>query len=128
MEALAGRTCVLISVTRGSYDKHRKAMMKALDIHPNGGMTTEALHYMNALYLSGRSFQMASHSTHSSFRVSTDTVMQQYPIYFQIFGIPESVSRPFLTDYLSQNAVDGYLQDESSMNLAMLFWNPHTSP
>lgn len=125
METITDRTCVLITVARGSYDKHRKAMMKALDIHPNGGMTTEALHYMNILYLTGRQFQMMSHSTQSSFRVSAETVMQQYPIYFRIFGIPESVSIPFLEEYLDKNSVDGFLEDESRMNLAMLHWKVH---
>lgn len=122
MEAITNRTCVLITVTRGSYDRHRKAMMKALDIRPSGGMTTEALHYMNILYLTGRQFQMVSRTTQSAFRVSAETVMQQYPIYFRIFGIPESVSLPFLEGNLSQNAVDGFLEDESRMNLAMLYW------
>lgn len=123
MEALANRTCVLITVTRGSYDKHRKAMMKALNIRPHGGMTTEMLHYMNALYLSGRQFRLHSLSTFSAHRVSAETVMEQYPIYFSIFGIPEEESLPFLRKYLAENAADGFLEDENRMNLAMLWWN-----
>lgn len=123
MESITDRTCCLITVTRGSYDKHRKAMMAALNIKPQGGMTTEALHYMNALYLSGRQFQMKSLSTHSSHRVSAERVLAQYPIYFRIFGVAEDVSIPFLQNYLAQNAVEGFLEDQSQMNLAMIYWH-----
>lgn len=123
MEAITKKTCCLISVTRGSYDKHRKAMMAGLNIRPQGGMTTEALHYMNVLYFTGRQFQMKSLCTHSCHKVSVKTVLEQYPIYFRIFGGDEEVSIPFLQSYLAGNAVDGYLEDESQMNLAMLYWN-----
>lgn len=123
MEAITSRLCCLITVTRGSYDKHRKAMMARLNIRPQGGMTTEALHYMNVLYLSGRQFQMKSMSVHSFRRVSAETVLAQYPIYFGIFGVEKSRSLPFLESYLRENAKDGFLDDESQMNLAMLYWD-----
>lgn len=123
MESITNKTCCLITTARGSRDKHRKAMMAALDIHPQGGMTTEALHYRNALSLSGRPFRMKSMSTHSTHRISTDTALEQYPIYFHIFGVPEEKSIPFLKTYLEENAKDGFLEEESQMNLAMLFWN-----
>lgn len=123
MESITNKNCCLITAARGSRDKHRKAMMAALDIHPQGGMTTEALHYGNALYLSGRPFRMKTISTHSTHRISTDTAMEQYPIYFRIFGIPQEKSIPFLKTYLEENAKDGFLEEESQMNLAMLFWN-----
>lgn len=122
MESITNRVCCLITVTKGSYDKHRKAMMNALNIRPQGGMTTEALHYMNALYLSGRQFQVKSLSAHSSRRVSAETVLSQYPIYFRIFGVEEDVSVPFLQDYLAKYAVGGFLEDESLLNLAMIYW------
>lgn len=123
MEAITKKSCVLVTVTRGSYDKHRKAMMAALGIHPQGGMTTEALHYMNALYLSGKQFHMTSRTTTSSHKVSAAAIMEQYPLYFRIFGISQVDSIVFLEKYLEENAKDGYLEDESRMNLAMLDWN-----
>lgn len=123
MESITNKNCCLITAARGSRDKHRKAMMAALGIHPQGGMTTEALHYGNALYLSGRPFRMKSMSTHSTHRISTDTALEQYPIYFRIFGVPREKSIPFLKTYLEENAKDGFLEEESQMNLAMLFWN-----
>lgn len=123
MEAMTNRTCCLISVSRGSCDKHRRAMMAALEIRPQGGMTTETLHYMNVLYLSGRQFQMKSRSAHAAYQISAETILSQYPIYFQIFGVDEERSITFLRKYLAENAVDGMLNEESQMNLSMLYWN-----
>lgn len=123
MESITNKVCCLITPARSSRDKHRKAMMAALGIHPQGGMTTEALHYRNALSLSGRPFRMKSMSTHSTHRINTDTALEQYPIYFHIFGIPQEKAIPFLKTYLEENAKDGFLEEESQMNLAMLFWN-----
>ena len=128
MESITDRTCCLITVARGSFDRHRKAMMAGLGIRPRGGMVTEAIHYMNALYLSGRLFQMKSSLRHSFYQVSEETVLEQYPIYFKIFGVDETVSVPFLEKYLKDNAEDGFLKDESLLNLAMLYWTPADMP
>ena len=122
MESITARTCCLVTVARGSFDRHRRAMMAGLGIVPSGGMVTEALHYMNVLYLSGRLFQMKTISRHSFFQVSAETVLEQYPIYFKIFGVEETVSLPYLEKYLEDNAKDGFLADESLMNLAMIYW------
>ncbi len=123
MESKAKKACCIITTARGSYDRHRKAMMAALDIHPSGGMVTEALHYMNVLYLSGRELQIKSRSIKSNSKISKERLLEQFPIYFKIFGINEDVSIPFLGEYFKSNAKDGYLEDESLMNLAMLYWS-----
>ena len=54
MESLSDHACGILAVTRGSYDLHRKRLMQLLDVHPAGGMTTEALWYYEALYLAGK--------------------------------------------------------------------------
>lgn len=48
--------------------------------------------------------------------------MEQYPLYFKIFGVPEEKSMAFLQGYLERNAVDGYLEDETVMNQALVYW------
>lgn len=123
MESLTRRTCCLVAVMRGSYDRHRKAMMSALNLKPQGGMTTEAQHYMNALYLSGRMFQMKAASFHRSRTVSYETFLEQYSIYFQIFGLAKEEAVRFLKDYLAQYGENGYICDESHLNQALLYWN-----
>ena len=102
-------------------------MMAGLGIKPAGGMVTEALHYMNVLYLSGRLFRMISRSTASTRKISERSVLEQYPIYFRIFGVEEDVSVPFLKDYLARHAEGGFLSEESRMNLAMLYWSESAS-
>lgn len=49
IEELSRRSCALVAVSRGSYDKHRKQMTAELNIRPKGGMVTEPVYYYNAL-------------------------------------------------------------------------------
>jgi hypothetical protein len=49
--------------------------------------------------------------------------MEQYPIYFRIFGVPERESEAFLKDYLAHHAQNGYLEDESLLKQALIYWN-----
>ena len=123
MESMTKRLCCLVAVMRGSYDKHRKAMMAQLGIQPKGGMTTELIHYYNALYLMGRQPNVLCRTMHSETAVPVERLMEQYPIYFKIFGVEEARSRAFLEDYLARNAADGFLREESHINFAMLTWN-----
>lgn len=123
MEAMTKKTCCLVTVMRGSYEKHRKAMMQELGIRPQGGMTTEAIHYINALYLMGRQVNVKCVTTRTSCRVPASKVMERYPIYFRIFGVPERDSIVFLENYLQRNAVDGFLEDETLLNQALIYWN-----
>ena len=122
MEALSRRDCCLITVMRGSTDKHRGAMMAQLGIRPKGGMVTEALHYFNALYLMGRQPNVLCRTVHSEYDINAETVLAQYPIYFGVFGVEEAASRAFLEEYLEKNADGGVLHDESTVRLAMITW------
>ena len=123
MEEMTNRTCCLVSVQRGSYDKHRKAMMAALGVKPRGGMTTEAIHYINALYLMGRQPNVTFRETRQVTPVSWETARKQYPIYFAIFGISPADSLPFLEKYFAENAVSGVLQEESYLRQALIYWD-----
>lgn len=123
MEALTNRVCCLVAVQRGSYDFHRKAMMAGLQIKPQGGMTTEAIHYINALYLMGRQPNVKFLEFRRKSKVSAERVREQYPIYFAIFGVPREKSVPYLENYLAEHAVDGFLEDESYLRQALIWWH-----
>ncbi len=51
-----------------------------------------------------------------------EKIMEQYPIYFKIFGVEEDRSIPFLADYLSRHAENGQLREESHIHFAWLWW------
>lgn len=123
MEAMTRKACCLVAVERGSSDPHRRAMMQQLGIKPRGGMVTEAIHYINALYLMGRQPSIFFTRQQQTTRISAQRVLEQYPIYFSIFGIPEQTSRAFLQDYLRKNAPDGFLTEESCLRQALILWN-----
>jgi len=123
MERMARRACCLITVMRGSADRHRRAMMQELGIRPKGGMVTEAIYYFNALYLMGRQPDVLCRTVHHAYDVDAKTVLEQYPIYFGIFGVDERTSLPYLKDYLEKNADGGVLHDESTIRQAMITWS-----
>jgi len=121
MESIAKRRCVLITVMRGSYDKHRRAMMSELGIRPQS-MVTEAIHYYNTLYQMGRLPEVRCRTSFHTYDVPAEAIMAQYPVYFDIFGIGREKSIPYLEGYLKEHADHGVLHDESRINLAMLTW------
>ena len=125
MERMTKRLCCLATVMRGSYDKNRKAMMAELGIQPRG-MVTELIHYFNALYLMGRQVNVRTRTLRSEYGIPCEKLMEQYPIYFKIFGVPEGKSKAFLEDYLSRHAENGLLHEESVIHMALLWWKPGT--
>lgn len=123
MENMSNRTCCLVAVQRGSYDKHRKEMMMQLQIEPQGGMTTEAIHYINALYLMGRQPNVKFWESRHAARVPIGVLLEQYIIYFEIFGVSKEKSVPFLKDYFAKHAENGFLLEESYLRQALIYWN-----
>ncbi len=122
MESLATRACGIIAVTRGSYDRHRKRLLSLLDVHPQGGMTTEALWYYEALYLAGRQPEVQSFSRTFSFALPLEETIARNERYFSIFGISPEESRPKLSDYFTPIAADGMVADETLLNTALITW------
>lgn len=122
MESLAKHACGIIAVTRGSYDLHRKRLMALLDVHPTGGMTTEALWYFEALYLAGKQPEVQSFSRKFAFSLPLEETIERNERYFEIFGISPEVSHPKLTDYFSAVAEDGMVTDETLLNTQWITW------
>ena len=125
MESLSKRLCCLVTVTRGSYDRRRKAMMAGLGVKPRGGMVTELIHCFNVLCLMGRQPEVRCRTVHREYDAPVEKLLEQYPLYFKIFGVPEERSRAFLEDYLSRHAANGFLHEESHINYAMITWKPN---
>ena len=124
MEAMTRETCCLVTVMRGSVDRHRREMMKRLRIVPKGGMATEALQYYEILYLMGRMPEVKCWSSQYTSQIPLEAFLERYQVYFRIFGVNEADSGPFLRDYFAENARDGILTEESQMNLALITWHP----
>ena len=122
MESLAKHACGIIAVTRGSYDLHRKRLMALLDVHPTGGMTTEALWYFEALYLAGKQPEVQSFSRKFAFSLPLEETIERNERYFEIFGISPEVSHPKLADYFSAVTEGGMVTDETLLNTQWITW------
>lgn len=122
MESITKRQCCLIAVTRGSFDKHRMRMMKELQLKPKGGMTTEAIHYINVLYLLGRQPNVRCFTRFSQRKVKAEDFREQYVHYFPIFGMDPEKAEEYIDRYIAENAVNGMIEDESLHNLAVISW------
>ena len=122
MESLSTHGCGLVAVTRGSYDLHRKKLMQLLNVHPTGGMTTEALWYYEALYCAGRHPSIASSSFHAAYETPLEDVCQRSALYFAIFGIPAKTSLAVIRPYFESIAKNGMVADETQLNTALIHW------
>ncbi|PKM40990.1 MAG: hypothetical protein CVV04_00575 [Firmicutes bacterium HGW-Firmicutes-9] len=122
MESYASEACGIIAVTRGSYDLHRKQLMQRLDVRPQGGMTTETLWYIEALYLSGRQADVSNFSRKFEYSMPLSDAIARNERYFEIFGIPAEQSHPILTAYFHSVAENGLVRDETQLNTALITW------
>lgn len=121
MESMAHDACALIAVTRGSYDLHRKTLMRELDVHP-AGMTTEALWYYNTLYLMGRQPNVKTFTQRQEYTVPIDMAVERDKIYFEIFGLNPAQSEPKLRAYYEKLCQNGVISDISHINTALIWW------
>lgn len=122
MEAATRRTCCIVTVLPGSYDYHRRAMMKELELHP-AGMMTDGDRYREILTAMGRNVRVFSTETVSRHDLTLDQILAQYSVYFGIFGISERDAQTYLRGYFMRNAENGILHDERRMRLALVTWN-----
>lgn len=127
-ESMAKDYCCLIAVTRGSYDLHRKRLMKELDVRPSGGMTTEALWYFNMLYLMGRQPEVRHFTRHFDYQQPIESAVERNKVYFEIFGLSPQESEPKLRRYFERNVQDGLIRDESHINTALIWWKVPPKP
>ena len=124
LESMATKACCLISVSRGSYDLHRKNLMGLFAVKPQGGMTTETVWYYNMLYLMGRQPDVKHWTQHYSYDMTIAEACRRNEVYFRIFGIPKTQSRPILLRYFEEQAKNGLVHDESHLNTAIICWRP----
>ena len=122
MESLSKYACGIIAVTRGSYDLHRKRLMTLLDVHPVGGMTTEALWYYEALYLAGKQPEVTSFSRKFAYALPMEETIARNERYFSIFGVSPEESRPKLTAYFASVEENGMVADETLLNTQSITW------
>lgn len=122
MEAVTRRACYIVTVLPGSYDFHRRAMMRELELHP-AGMMTDGDRYREILTAIGRDVRVFTTETVSKYDVTLKDVLKQYSIYFGIFGISEQDAELYLRSYFGRNADNGVLHDERRMRFALLTWN-----
>lgn len=122
MESYASEACGILAVTRGSYDLHRKRLMELLDVHPQGGMTTEAIWYYEAMYLAGRQPDVVNWSRRFAYEIPLEDALLRNERYFSIFGIRPEISHPILADYFAAEATGGMVADETLLNTALITW------
>jgi len=122
MERMTNRSCCLLTVLPGSYDLQRRAMMQELKLRPEG-MVTDGTRYERVLTAMGRNVRTITKEFTSKHDLPAKTVLQQFPVYFSIFGVEESDALTYLQDYLNRNSDNGVLHDESKLLYSLLIWN-----
>ena len=106
---------------------HRLVADDAIEVRRVGrgsliGTAPELIRYFNVLYLMGRQVNVRTRTLRSEYDIPREKLMEQYPIYFRIFGVEEDRSILFLKDYLARHAENGMLQEESHIHFAWLWW------
>lgn len=122
MERMTRRACCILTVLPGSYDLHRRAMLRELNLHP-AGMLTDGDRYQTILTAMGRNVRVFTKAFTSRHDLALDAALRQYTVYFGIFGMDERDAEAYVRDYFARHAENGVLRDESRMRYALLTWN-----
>ncbi|MDO4867980.1 MAG: class I SAM-dependent methyltransferase [Clostridia bacterium] len=122
MEKLSRGYCGLVTVARGSYDLHRRELMRRLDVRPIGGMATEAQRYFDILTLMGRKPEIATYFVHEEYDRNPEEFCQTNEVYMSLFGIDPARASQGIRAYCDEVAEDGVIHDVSHLNLALITW------
>ena len=99
MEKLSRGYCGLVTVARGSYDLHRRELMRRMDVRLVGGMATEAQRYFDI----------------EEFRQTNE-------VYLSLFGMDPVKASEGIRAYRDEVVENGGIHDVSHLNLALITW------
>lgn len=124
MESITVEHCCLLTIARGSHSKHRMGLRKRLLDAPPVGLSSDVIYIYNMLYAMGRFPDIKYYRECQHSRMTVEEAYDIYRIYFKIFGLSGEKTDSTIHRYLEENAVDGFLYDETQMNSALLYWHP----
>ncbi len=122
MEKLSRGYCGLVTVARGSYDLHRRELMRRLDVRPAGGMATEAQRYFDILTLMGRKPEIATYIFHEEYDRDPEEFCQTNEVYLSLFDMDPVRASEGIRAYREEVVEDGVIHDVSHLNLALITW------
>ncbi len=124
MESITNEYCCLLTVARGSQSLHRTGLRKRLLDATPAGLSSDVIYIYNMLYAMGRFPNIKYYRECRHSRMTVEEAYNIYRIYFNIFGLHGEKSDKIIRDYIDEHAAGGFLQDETRMNSALLYWRP----
>jgi SAM-dependent methyltransferase len=122
MEKLSRGYCGLVTVARGSYDLHRRELMRRMDVRPVGGMATEAQRYFDILTLMGRKPERVDYIVHEEYDRDPEEFRQTNEVYLSLFGMDPVKASEGIRAYRDEVVENGGIHDVSHLNLALITW------
>ena len=122
MEKLSRGYCGLVTVARGSYDLHRRELMRRMDVRPVGGMATEAQRYFDILTLMGRKPERVDYIVHEEYDRDPEEFRQTNEVYLSLFGMDPVKASEGIRAYREEVVENGGIHDVSHLNLALITW------
>jgi SAM-dependent methyltransferase len=125
MESVTNEYCCLVTIAYGSYAKHRMNLRKRLMEAPPAGLSSDVIYIYNLLYAMGRFPGIKYYREFQRSQMTVDEAYKTYRIYYRIFGVHGERSDEIIYDYIEENAEGGVLHDETQLNIALVYWQPH---
>ncbi|AEF84053.1 conserved hypothetical protein [Treponema primitia ZAS-2] len=123
MESLSRGYCGMIAPSRGSRSKNRHALRLLLSEKPLPGLSAEVRLLYDLLYAMGRRPGVFNYPVeHSTDTMTVDEALELYTMYYEIFGFTGEKTAEIIRAYIADNQKDGYLEDETDLSPALLFW------
>lgn len=121
-EGLSNKWCCIVTVAKGSSSKIRSELRNLLTNESLKGFSPDVIYQFNMLYAMGRFPQIRFHSFTSQPKMTAQKALENYKIYYNIFGLNEPKHHKIILDYLNNIAVDGICTDEVTYNMAVMWW------
>jgi SAM-dependent methyltransferase len=123
MESLSKGSCAILTVSRGSHSRNRRALRMLLSENPLPGLSVEVNLFYDLLYAMGRRPGVLNYpGERITDRIPSGQAEELLIVYYGIFGFTSERDREIIRNFVRDNQSGGILEDLTCLSPALVFW------
>jgi hypothetical protein len=123
MESLSKGNCAVLTVSRGSHSRNRRALRMLLSEKLLSGLSVEVNLFYDLLYAMGRRPGVLNYpEERATERLPAEEAEDLFLTYYSIFGFTSERDREIIKNFVRDNQSDGFLEDLVCLSPALVFW------
>jgi SAM-dependent methyltransferase len=123
MESLSKGNCAVVTVSKGSHSRNRRALRMLLSKNPLPGLSVEVNLFYDLLYAMGRRPGVLNYpEERTSEKMSSQEAEELFITYYSIFGFTSEKDREIIRKFVRDNQSGGVIEDLIYLSPALIFW------